>query len=417
MLYKHSTKTLDQIGRELGAQYVLEGSVRRDSGNVRITAKLIQVKDQKQLWARQYDRELKSLLIVQGEITQEIADEIQLSLGDRRVKAAKRPVAAPAATSYEAYDLYLKGRYFWNKRTSSGFKQAAEYFQQAITKDPNYAGAYAGLADTYGLMSTWYSAPPGEFMPKARTAALRALELDETLAEAHASLALIAENYDYDWQTAEKEFRRAIQLNPEYATAHQWYAEYLAWRGRFDEALSESERARQLDPMSLIIATDRESILYYSRQYDRAIAQGRLVLTMDPGYVHARVFIFQSYAQQGKYAEALDEIERGHNPEDSPWTWAMRAYVYGRWGREAQHRHALAEVERLARHSPPVASTPTALQAYVTTAHKDKVMNLLQRAYAEHSPALTALKVDPSYDWLRGDPRFQDLLHRVGLAD
>jgi TolB-like protein/DNA-binding winged helix-turn-helix (wHTH) protein len=216
MLYKQNPKPLDQIGRELGVQYVLEGSVRRDSGNVRITAQLIQVKDQTHVWARQYDRELKNLLAVQAEIAQEVTDEITLTLGDRRsATAANHSAVTPAASSYEAYDLYLEGRYFWNKRTEAGFKQAAEYFQQAIAKDPNYAQAYAGLADTFGLMSTWYMAPQGEFMPKARAAALKALELDETLAEAHTSLALIAENYDYDWRTAEKEFRRAIQVNPD----------------------------------------------------------------------------------------------------------------------------------------------------------------------------------------------------------
>jgi TolB-like protein/DNA-binding winged helix-turn-helix (wHTH) protein len=274
MLYKQNPKPLDQIGRDLGVQYILEGSVRRDSGNVRITAQLIQVRDQTHVWARQYDRELRNLLAVQAEIAQEVTDEITLTLGDRRAATANHSSVARAATSYEAYDLYLEGRYFWNKRTEAGFKQAAEYFQQAIAKDPNYAQAYAGLADTFGLMSTWYIAPQGEFMPKARAAALKALELDDSLAEAHTSLALIAENYDYDWQTAEKEFRRAIQLNPDYPTAHQWYAESLAWQGRFDEAVAEIERARRLDPMSLIIARDYSKILYYSRQYERAITQG-----------------------------------------------------------------------------------------------------------------------------------------------
>ncbi|MGH9637597.1 MAG: winged helix-turn-helix domain-containing protein, partial [Candidatus Angelobacter sp.] len=227
MLYKQSPKPLDQIGRELGVQYVMEGSVRRDSGRVRITAELIQVKDQTHLWAREYDRELNNSLALQSEIAQEIGDEIQISLPDNNgVKAANHPAPAHSTASYEAYDSYLKGRYFWNKRTTSGFLQAASYFQQAIAKDPGYASAYAGLADTFGLMSTWYAAPQQEFMPKAKAAALSALALDDSLAEAHASLALVAENYDYDWQTAEKEFRRAIQLNPDYATAHQWYAEY-----------------------------------------------------------------------------------------------------------------------------------------------------------------------------------------------
>ncbi|HEY5069559.1 MAG TPA: winged helix-turn-helix domain-containing protein, partial [Candidatus Acidoferrum sp.] len=255
MHYKHTTEAAGQIGRELGVQYVLEGSLRREADRVRITAQLVQMKDQTHIWSRQYDRELKSLLALQGEIAQETADEIQLRLGQgHKLRAADRKLAS--LTSYETYDLYLKGRYFWNKRTKDGFQQAADYFQQSIASDPNSARAYAGLADSYALMSSWSFVPQTEAIPKARAAALRAMQLDVSLAEAHTSLALIAENYDYDWQTAEKEYRRAIQLDPQYATAHQWYAECLSFQGRFSEALEESERARQLDPLSLIIATD-----------------------------------------------------------------------------------------------------------------------------------------------------------------
>jgi TolB-like protein/Tfp pilus assembly protein PilF len=413
MHYKNNRMPLSQISRELGVQYVLEGSVRRDADKVRISAQLIQVKDQTHLWARQYDRELKNLLALQGEIALEIAGEIELTLGDhKRITADRKPATSPS--SYAAYDLYLKGRYFWNKRTPAGFQQAAEYFQQAIAKDPNYARAYAGLADTFGLMSTWQLVPQSEFMPKARAAALKALELDETLAEAHTSLALIAESYDYDWQTAEKEFRRAIQLYPEYATAHQWYAEYLSWQGRFDEALAESERARQLDPMSAIIATDHGAILYYSRQYDRSIAQCRAALDMDPGFERVRTFIIYSYVQQGRFTEALEEIKRLHTSEDLPWFWALRAYIYSRWGRQPQAQHALAEFERLA---PQLHADRTLAQllAYAGTAQKDRTIALLQEAYLERSSVITNLKVDPNYDALRSDPRFQELLRRVHL--
>ena len=415
MLYKQSPKPLDQIGRELGVQYVMEGSVRRDLSRVRITAELIQVKDQSHLWAREYDRELKNSLAVQSEIAQEIGDEIQISLGESNgVKAANHPAPTHSTASYEAYDLYLKGRYFWNKRTRAGFLQAASYFQQAIAKDPKYASAYAGLADTFGLMSTWYAAPQQEFMPKAKAAALNALALDDSLAEAHASLALVAENYDYDWQTAEKEFRRAIQLNPDYATAHQWYAEYLAWQGRFDEALAESERARQLDPMSLIIATDRGAILFYARKYDRAVDQFRAVLDMDPGFGNARGFLAATYVQQGKFAEALKENELMENGEDPPWYWAFTAYIYNHSGNVAQAQHALARFEAL---SPSLRSDAllARLIAYNGSTQHEKVMSLLEQAYKEHSPAVTDIKVDPRYDNLRKDPRFQDLLVRVNL--
>jgi TolB-like protein/DNA-binding winged helix-turn-helix (wHTH) protein len=422
MLYKQNPKPLDQIGRELGVQYLLEGSVRRDSGNVRITAQLIQVKDQTHVWARRYDRELKNLLAVQAEIAQEVTDEITLTLGDRRAAASHSPVTTShaatshAATSYEAYDLYLEGRYFWNQRTEPGFQRAAEYFQQAIAKDPNYAPAYAGLADTFGLMSTWNMVPQSEFMPKARAAALKALELDETLAEAHASLALIAENYDYDWETAEKEFRRAIQLNPDYPTAHQWYAECLAWQGRFEEALAESERARQLDPMSLITASDYSKILYYSRQYDRAIAQSRAVEAMSGHSAPGNRIDCLSHIEQGKFAEALTEAQ---GPEDDPWVWATRAYLYRRWRQEKQLQHALAKFEQLAPKLGP-SRTSLSLLAYAGSSvdgEKDKVIVILQDAYAERSHALTPIKVDPRYDPLRNDPRFQELLHLTGLTN
>jgi TolB-like protein/Tfp pilus assembly protein PilF len=412
MHYKRSQAPLEQIGRELGAQYALEGSVRRDVDDIRITAQLIQVKDQMHLWARQYDRQPSGLLTLQTEIAQEVADEILIVLGQpKRMPPGQLPPPSPNA--YEAYDLYLKGRYFWNKRTQQGFEQAAEYFQQAIAKDPNYARAYAGLADTFALMSTWRQVPQNDYMPKARAAALKALQIDDSLAEAHASLALIAENYDYDWQTAEKEFRRAIQLDPSYATAHQWYAECLSFEGRFDEALAESERARLLDPLSLIIATDHGAILYYSRQYDRAIEQFRGVLEMEPNFSHAHMVI-SAYVQAGRFADALADIENEQRRlgSDSPYAWASQVYVYGRWGRRVEAQHALKKFEQSLRDFPGD-QTGLLLTVYAGMNRSNEAIALLQKASSEHSNAVIALKVDPMYDPLRSDPRFQDLQHRV----
>ncbi len=413
MHYKRSPEPLDRVGRELGVQYVLEGSVRRDSGEVRITAQLIQVKDQSHLWARQYDRELSGLLSLQGEIAREIADEIQLTLGDQpRTDPARQQPLSPQAL--EAYDLYLNGRYCWNKRTSQGFQEAVSYFQQAIAKDPNYARAYAGLADTYSLMSGYNIALPREVMPKARVAALRALEIDEKLPEAHASLALIAENYDWDWQTAEKEYRRAIQLDPNYATAHQWYAEYLSYQGRFDEALAESERARQLDPLSLVILADNGAILYFSRQYDRAIQQFRTVLEMEPHFGRAHMMDY-AYVEKGMYAEALADIEKWRFAEDqTAWTLMMQAYVFGRSGDQLHAQRALEQLLQWNRHQP--MDPAPVLYAYIGTGNKEQAFVWLENAYAAHSTALTTLKVNPMYDPLRGDPRFLDLMRRVGLA-
>ena len=411
MHYKHSQEQLDQIGRELGVQYVLEGSVRRDSGKVRITAQLIQTKDQTHLWAQEYDRELKDLLVLQGEIAREIADQIQITLRDHKpIEPPTQPALSPQ--TYEAYDLYLKGQYFWNKRTVAGFQRAIDYFQQAVAKDPNYARAYADLANSYALLSAYSMARSTEFMPKARAAALRALQLDESLPQAHTALALIVQNYDWDWQTAEKEYRRAIELNPNYATAHHWYAEHLALLGRFDEALRESEQAKKLDPLSLIIAADNGAILYFSRQYDRAIEQFRAVLEMDPNFPRAHLLVF-AYAQKGQFAEALSDIEKWDGIDDRTRS-LMLAYVYGRSGQAAQARYALEKLQELNRRQK--MDPAMILYAYLGMGNKEQSFDWLEKAYAQHSNALTVLKVDPIYDPLRSDPRFQDLLHRVGLA-
>jgi TolB-like protein/Tfp pilus assembly protein PilF len=411
MHYKNSQAPLNQVGRELGVQYVIEGSVRRDSNNVRVTAQLIQTKDQTHVWARQYDRELKELLTLQGEIAQEIADEIQLTLGDHK-PAPALPTRSPQ--QYEAYDLYLRGQYFLNKRTTSDLEQAIAYFQRATSKDPNYARAYAGIADSYALMGGYAGLPQAEFMSKARTAALKALEIDDRLPEAHTALALIVQNYDWDWQTAEKEFRRAIELNPNYATAHHWYAEHLMWLGRFDEALQESEQARQLDPLSLIIAADNGAILYFSRQYDRAIGKWRSVLEMDPQFSRAHL-IKGAYVEKARFAEALADTERMRQVTPVAAYWSWRAYLYGRSGQMAQARHALHELLQWnkSHRVDPILVT----MAYLGVGDREQSVAWLEKAHAQHSNELVSLKVNPIYDLLRGDPRFQDLLKRVGLAD
>jgi len=413
MHYKRSQEPLPQVGRELGVQYVLEGSIRRDSDKVRITAQLIQIKDQTHVWARQYDRELSTLLALEGEIAREIADEVQISLGDHKpITPASQPVLSPR--TYEAHDLYLKGQYFLNKRTIDGFQRAIDYFQRAIAIDPRYARAYAGLADSYALLGPYSGVPQTQFMPKARAAALRALEIDESVPEAHTALALIVQNYDWDWQTAEKEFRRAIELNPNYATAHQWYAEHLTWRGRFDDALRESERARQLDPLSLIIAADNGAILYYSRQYDPAIEKFNAVREMEPNFPRALIIVW-AYEQKGMFADALADIENWKAMTgDGISSWSEMAYVYGCTGQRAQARLALAKLKQLSRrHS---VDPSVFLRAHIGMGSKDEALADLEKAYSQHSNVLTTLKVDPLYDSMRSDPRFQDLVRRVGLA-
>jgi len=413
MHYKNSQEPLDQIGRELGVQYVLEGSVRRDADKVRITAQLIQMKDQSHIWARQYDRELSSKLKLQSEIAQDIASEIQYALGANNFSFNAEP--QPSTTSYEAYDLYLKGRYFWNKRSGAGFEQAIRYFQQAIDKDPGYARAYAGLADCYVLLPAFSGMPPAEPMKKARAAATKALELDEGLAEAHTSLALIHENYDWDWAAAEKEYLRAIQLDPNYAIAYQWYGEYLTWRGRFEEALRVSSRARELDPLSLSIAADHGMIYYYSRQYDRAATELNAVLDMDPNFPRAHSRLSEIYVARGQSAQAIADIERCKPLFGMARYWPAMAYTLGRSGDTAGATHALEELERLNRRQP--VDPATMAWAYAGIRDKDHTLLWLSKAYTQRSNAMTALKAEPGYDFLRSDARFQDLTRRVGLAD
>jgi TolB-like protein/DNA-binding winged helix-turn-helix (wHTH) protein/Tfp pilus assembly protein PilF len=414
MHYKDTRTPLPQIAHDLDVQYVLEGSVRRDANNVRIAAQLIQVRDQTHLWAHEYDQSANDLLAIQSEIAKQIAREIQLTLHGRR------PVIPPIHSAlspqeYAAYDLYLRGRYLWSKRTPEGLQEAAESFKQAIAKDPSYAHAYAGLADTYAMMSGYGYVPATVYMPQARAAALKALQIDDSLAEAHTSLALIAENYDWDWQTAEKEFRRAIQLNSNYATAHQWFAECLAYEGRLDEALAESERARQLDPVSLIIAADNGAIYYFSRQYDRAIAEFGSVLQVDPSLARAHLII-AAYIQQGRYSDAFADLDQWRRVNDGPWISALQAYIYGRSGDQAKAQQALADLNAANRKW---RLDPTTLLnvVYAGLGDKEKWLAFLQEACSQRNNLATGFKVDPMYDPLRGDPRFEQLLRTAGFKD
>ena len=418
MHYKGTRTPLDQIGRELGAQYVLEGSVRRDEGTLRVAAQLVQVRDQTQVWAREYDRQLSGLLNLQREIAQEVADETDLTLDreDRGMRAGRAAELTPS--QYEAYDLYLKGRYLWNQRSREGFARAIILFQQAIQKDPQYAPAYAGLADAYALESSYGFGPALEILPKARAAALKALQLDDTLADAHASLGLITESGDWDWAGAEKEFRRAIELNPSSATAHQWYAEFLGFQGRLDEALAESDRARSLDPLSLIIVADSGVLDYFARRNDRAIRKFKSVLDLDPGVGRAYEII-DACVQQRQFDEALAYTRqlRQHTSISGalPWSWAKEAAIYGQMGDAAHAQHALAELIKL-KASWPGEPTGMLTVAYIGAGQKETALLTLEDAYRIHSNALVALKVDPVYDPLRGDARFQAILRGVRLA-
>jgi DNA-binding winged helix-turn-helix (wHTH) protein/Tfp pilus assembly protein PilF len=337
--------------------------------------------------------------------------------------AGKGPAAAssdsqPAlnSKSAEARDLYFKGLYYWNKRNASAFQQAIGYFQQAIEIDPNYAPAYVGLANSYTLLTAYSTSSGALYISQARAAALRALEIDEKSPEAHTAMALILQNYDWNWQGSEREYRRAIDLNPNNVTAHHWYAEHLMWLGRFDEALAESERARQLDPLSLIIAADNGAILYFSRQYDRAIEQFRKVLEKDPSFGRAGIVIY-AYVEKGMFSEALAQVEVSphHVYGEGPWYWSTLAYIYGRAGQKERARRELEKLEPLNHRQQ--ADPVSMMWAHLGLEDKNEALADLEKAYSDHFSVMSTLKVDPALDPLRSDPRFQDLLRRVGLAD
>jgi TolB-like protein/DNA-binding winged helix-turn-helix (wHTH) protein/Flp pilus assembly protein TadD len=411
MYYKHAPAPLDVIGRALGVQYVLEGSVRREADRVRVTAQLIQVADQTHLWAREYDREQTDVLRVQQEIATAIAGQIVQALDGS--SGPPDGGTAPSPRSAEAYDLLLQGRFSLNKRSREGFQQAIELFQRAVARDPGEARGYADLADAWCLMGSYSYVPPDEAAPKARAAALRALEIDPQLAAAHTALAFINEFYDWDWATAGERFRRAIELSPNDVTAHHWYAEYLAFQGRFDEALAESDFARQLDPLSRIIVADRGAILYFARRYDDAIEMFRSVLAAEPNFPRAHLIVY-AYSQQGRFDAALNHIQYWERTEPSPWSHALTAYVYGRLGRAAEARQAAGEIESANSGWEGDRILPR-VTASIGMGLEDEAFAGLQRECENRSTMIVGLKVDPLFDPLRGDSRFEDLLRCVHL--
>ena len=412
MRYKNSSESTAAIGRDLGAQYLLEGSVRRNASRVRVSTQLIRVSDQTNLWSRQYDRESKDLLALQSEIAREIAQGIDVGLGE---SVSPKLAAAPMSPDfYEAYDLYLHGLFFWNKRTMAGFRQAIDYFQRSVQKDPAFARAYAALADSYTLESGYAGLPPGDLREKARAAARRAVELDPSSAEAHTAAALVAEDCDWDWKTAEEEYRRALQLSPNYATAHHWYGEYLSFVGRFDDARSEFEKARQLDPLSLIVATDYGVTLYYERRFDDAIRQFRSVLDMDPAFPRAGILEL-AYLQKGMKADVLASLEKESTVVDeSPWRWSNDVYLNARLGRIDEARKDLRHLMLVNQRQP--ADPIVFATAYLGLNENDLAIASLQKAFAEHSITLTSLNVNPLYDPLRADPRFQDIVRKMNFV-
>jgi TolB-like protein/DNA-binding winged helix-turn-helix (wHTH) protein/Flp pilus assembly protein TadD len=410
MVYKGARKPLPEIARELNVDAVVEGTVLRSGEQVRITAQLIEASTDKHLWSQSYEGELRDTLALQNRVASAIADQIRINLTPREQAALKNvKVVNP-----EAYESYLKGRYFWNKRTTDGLKAALAYFNQAIEEDPKYAQAYSGLADTYALLGDWQYAvmAPKEALPKAKAAAIKALELDSALGEAHSSLAVCLDGFDWDFNTAEKEFQRAIELSPGYATAHHWYAWHLSHTGRNKEAIAEMRKAEDLDPLSLIINTDLAELLVLTHYYDESIRQSRKTIEMDPNFALAHNQLGQAYFQKQMYEPAIAELEKSVQLSGgSPTCIANLARAYAASGRRSDAEKLLSDLKK--RSSPSASLASQIAIIYAALGDKDQAMNWLEKGYEERFNPGALLR--PGLDPLRSDPRFQNLVRRIGL--
>jgi eukaryotic-like serine/threonine-protein kinase len=410
MRYKGTKKPLSQIARELNVDVIVEGSVQRSGDRVRIDAQLIDAKKDRNLWTESYQSDLGDVLTLQGNVARAVAGEVRAKLTPQEsASLSKSQTVNP-----RAYESYLQGRYFWNKRTPADLNASIKSFDGAIAIDPTYARAYAGLADSYATMGNNRLLPPDEAFPKAEAAAEKALSLDEDLAEAHASLAFAHWNYDFDWDVVDREYKRAIELNPGYATAYHWYSGYLSGMGRYSEAIAAVKKARELDPLSPRINANVGFILYFARQYDAAIEELQKALQMDTSSGAPYLYLGMAYLQEGKSQEAIAALEKNSKISDSPAADALDlAYGYAVAGRREDSLGLLHQVMA----QPHKSYMPALWVARVYTAlgEKEDALKWLRKAYDERSPQLSFLNVDPRWDPLRSDPRFQDLLRRMKL--
>jgi TolB-like protein/DNA-binding winged helix-turn-helix (wHTH) protein/Tfp pilus assembly protein PilF len=407
--YKGSTLAAREIGKELNADYLVQGSIRRSSDRIRITVQLIRARDQIDVWTESYDRELKDVLAVQDSVVRSIASEIHIALTEEQ----EERLAAPRQISPEAYEAYLKGRYYWNKRTGESMQKAEQYFEQAIDKDPTYAAAYSGLADCNSGL-TWHGyKSPAEALPKAYAAARKALEINPESAEAHASLGL-AMTHSWDWTGAEAEFRRALQLDPQYANAHHWYGDYLSIRGRHGEALAEAKHALELDPLNLMISTWVGLRYYMARDYSHAIDQNRNSVELDPNFAAAHLQLGEDYLGAGLHSEAVNELKKAANLSgDSPLYTAQVAVALAVEGRSGDALRIAHELEAISRKR--YVSPYGLAQIYAASNKNEEAFKWLEAAYEDHGVWMGYLAVDPIFDRYRSDEHFKDLLRRVGL--
>jgi TolB-like protein/class 3 adenylate cyclase/Tfp pilus assembly protein PilF len=411
--FKGAAENLPQIARLLGVANILEGTVQKAADQVRVSVQLIDAEADAHLWAERYDRKLTDIFAVESDIAAKIAGALEARLSG----AERQAIASHPTKNTQAHQLYLKGRFYWNKRTPDALKRALRYFDQAIEEDPQYALAYAGLADCYCSLGFSFDAgalSPGEAVPKARLAAKKALELDETLAEAHTSLAFIKLNYDWDWPGAEAEFKRALILNPNYDNARHWYSHYLTSLGRNEESLAESKRGLELDQLGLIMNVHLGWYFLYARQFDRAVEQLRRTLDLDSSYGLTHWYLGVAYTEKGNYADALIELRKGKTLlRGNVGVQADIGYAYAVSGNKAQARRVITQLNALSQRRY-VSSYHTGL-IYAGLQEINQAFDWLERAYRERSDLLVYLAVEPRLDPLRADRRFGKLLQRIGL--
>jgi TolB-like protein/DNA-binding winged helix-turn-helix (wHTH) protein/Tfp pilus assembly protein PilF len=412
MVYKGARKPLPQIARELNVDAVVEGTVLRSGEQVRITAQLIEASTDKHLWSQSYEGELRDTLALQNRVASAIADQIRINLTPREQAALKRA----KAVNPEAYQSYLKGRYFWNKRTADGLKAALAYFNQAIEEDPEYAQAYSGLADTYALLGDWQYGVMSfkEALPKAKAAAIKALELDSSLSEAHTSLGYSLRAFDWDFDSAGKEFRRAIEINPGYATAHHWNAMNLGLLGRPKEALVEMRKAENLDPLSLIINADLAEFLLLTHAYDESVEQGRKIIEMDSTFAIGHKQLGDAYLLKQMDKEAVAELQKAVRLSGgSPICTADLARAYVASGKMNEAMKLLSDLEK--RSNADLTNAPHIAMIYASMGNNEQAMHWLEKAYEERFNPSILLR--SGFDPLRSDPRFEEFMHRVGLPE
>ena len=421
MAYKHTNKTISQIGQELGVDYILEGSVRREGGEARVSAQLIRVADQTHLWAQNYERELHDLLQIENELGKAIARQVQINLTPQQeIDLSRMRTVNP-----DAYDLYLQGRFYWNQRNPAAIKQSIGYLQRATEQDPNFALAYVGLADAYNIGNILGAYSPKESLPEAKAAATKALALDPSLAEAHAALGMEKSHYEFDFPGAQREFLKALELNPNSAYAHLFYSNcYLAPMGRMSEAISENQRALELDPLSLPINNFMGMTYAFAGDYEKAYRQFQHTIAMDPTFPLAHQYFYFLLAAMGRYEEGIKENEKsevlsGASSEDAATEAATRLQAFNTGGEKGFWQNNLERaLEELKQPGGEFVSPGDVAAAYALAGDKDNAFKWLDKAYQERDGEdITLLKCDPSYKNLRGDPRFADLLRRLGLPD